>query len=130
MTQPIAIIGLGYVGLPLAVGFGKSRPVMGFDINADRIAALRNGQDATREVTAEELRTSTQLTYTSDIEDIKAATIFIVTVPTPVDAHKRPDLTYILSAPETVGRAPKKGDIVVYESTAYPDAAEEDSGHL
>jgi UDP-N-acetyl-D-galactosamine dehydrogenase len=126
MTRPIAIIGLGYVGLPLAVEFGKHRPVIGFDINADRIAALQNGQDATREVTGDELQTSRHLALTSNVEDLKQATIFIVTVPTPIDAHKRPDLTPLLRASETVGSALKKGDIVIYESTVYPGATEEE----
>lgn len=125
-TQPIAIIGLGYVGLPLAVEFGKHRPVIGFDINFDRIAALQDGQDTTREVTAEELQSSKHLTLTSDPDDLKRATIFIVTVPTPIDAYKRPDLTPLLRASETVGRVLKRGDIVIYESTVYPGATEED----
>jgi UDP-N-acetyl-D-galactosamine dehydrogenase len=126
MTRPIAIIGLGYVGLPLAVEFGKHRPVIGFDIKPDRIAALQDGQDSTREVTAEELRTSTHLTLTADTKDLARATTFIVTVPTPIDAHKRPDLTPLIRASETVGRALKRGDIVIYESTVYPGATEED----
>tara|TARA_R110002049_G_scaffold241333_3_gene415189 strand:- start:5654 stop:6919 length:1266 start_codon:yes stop_codon:yes gene_type:complete len=126
MTQPIAIIGLGYVGLPLAVEFGKHRPVIGFDINADRIAALQGGQDSTREVTADEMQASQYLTLSSNPDDLKAATIYIVTVPTPIDAHKRPDLTPLLRASETVGRVLKKGDIVIYESTVYPGATEED----
>jgi UDP-N-acetyl-D-galactosamine dehydrogenase len=126
MTQPIAIIGLGYVGLPLAVEFGKHRAVIGFDIKPDRIAALKDGKDATREVTADELKLSPHLTLTSDPDDLKHATIFIVTVPTPIDAHKRPDLTPLLHASETVGRALKHGDIVIYESTVYPGATEED----
>jgi len=126
MTHPIAIIGLGYVGLPLAVEFGKHRPVIGFDINAARIAALQGGRDATREVTAEEMRASDHLTLSSNPDDLKAATIFIVTVPTPIDAHKRPDLTPLLRASETVGKVLKKGDIVIYESTVYPGATEED----
>lgn len=126
MTHPIAIIGLGYVGLPLAVEFGKHRPVIGFDIKPDRIAALQNGQDSTLEVTADELRASAHLTLTSDPADLQRATIFIVTVPTPIDRHKRPDLTPLLRASETVGRALKRGDIVIYESTVYPGATEED----
>jgi len=125
-TPYIAIIGLGYVGLPLAVEFGKHRPVIGFDINAGRIAALQDGHDATLEITADELHASTHLTLTSDPDDLKQATIFIVTVPTPIDAHKRPDLTPLLRASETVGRVLKHGDIVIYESTVYPGATEED----
>lgn len=126
MTRAIAIIGLGYVGLPLAVEFGRHRPVIGFDIKSDRIAALQNGQDATREVTAKELQSSKHLTLTSNQDDLKQATIFIVTAPTPIDAYKRPDLTPLLKASETVGRVLKKGDIVIYESTVYPGATEED----
>jgi UDP-N-acetyl-D-galactosamine dehydrogenase len=122
----IAVIGLGYVGLPLAVEFGKSQPVIGFDINDARIAALKAGNDATREVTSEELVSAEHLTFTSDPADLTAASIFIVTVPTPIDAHKNPDLTPLLKASETVGRALKTGDIVIYESTVYPGATEED----
>lgn len=126
MTHPIAIIGLGYVGLPLAVEFGKHRPVIGFDIKPDRIAALQNGQDSTLEVTAAELQASAHLQLTSNPDDLQRAIIFIVTVPTPIDSHKRPDLTPLLRASETVGRALKRGDIVIYESTVYPGATEED----
>lgn len=127
MTEPkIAIVGLGYVGLPLAAEFGKLRPVIGFDINSNRIAALRNGQDATRELTAEDLTAARHLTLTSNPDDLAQATIYIVTVPTPIDSHKRPDLTPLLRASETVGRVLKKGDIVIYESTVYPGATEED----
>jgi UDP-N-acetyl-D-galactosamine dehydrogenase len=124
--QTLAVIGLGYVGLPLAVEFGKHRPVIGFDIKPDRIVELRAGRDHTREVPPEELAEARQLTLTADPADLRAATIFIVTVPTPIDAHKRPDLTPLLKASETVGRALKKGDIVIYESTVYPGATEED----
>jgi len=123
---PLAVIGLGYVGLPLAVEFGKHRPVMGFDIKPDRIAELRAGRDHTREVPPEELVEARHLTLTADPAELRAATIFIVTVPTPIDAHKRPDLTPLIKASETVGRALKKGDIVIYESTVYPGATEED----
>jgi len=123
---PIAIIGLGYVGLPLAVEFGKHRPVVGFDIKPERIAELRAGHDRTREVSAIELSDSSHLTLTSDPTDLRTATIFIVTVPTPIDAHKRPDLTPLFKASETVGRVLKPGDIVIYESTVYPGATEED----
>jgi len=114
---PLAIIGLGYVGLPLAVEFGKQRPTIGFDINADRIAELQAGRDRTREVAPAELAQATQLTYTTDLEAIRDARIYIVTVPTPIDAHKRPDLTPLLKASETVGKVLKTGDIVIYEST-------------
>lgn len=123
---PLAVIGLGYVGLPLAVEFGKHRPVIGFDIKPDRIAELRASRDHTREVPPEELAAARHLTLTADPVDLSAATTFIVTVPTPIDAHKRPDLTPLLKASETVGRALKKGDIVIYESTVYPGATEED----
>jgi len=126
MQAPIAIIGLGYVGLPLAVEFGKHRPVVGFDINAARIDALRAGRDSTLEVTGEELAQARHLTLTADSADLAAATIYIVTVPTPIDAHKRPDLTPLIKASESVGRALKRGDIVIYESTVYPGATEED----
>lgn len=124
--RTIAVIGLGYVGLPLAVEFGKHRPVIGFDIKPDRIAELRAGRDQTREVSPEELAEARHLTLTTDAADLAAATVFIVTVPTPIDAHKRPDLTPLLKASQTVGRALKKGDIVIYESTVYPGATEED----
>ena len=126
MTDTIAIIGLGYVGLPLAVEFGKHRPVIGFDINTARIADLCAGRDHTREVDAEELAEAGQLTFASDPEVLRAATVFIVTVPTPIDGHKRPDLTPLLRASETVGRVLKPGDLVIYESTVYPGATEED----
>jgi len=124
--QTLAVIGLGYVGLPLAVEFGKHRPVIGFDIKPDRIVELRAGRDHTCEVPPEELAEARQLTLTADPADLRAATVFIVTVPTPIDAHKRPDLTPLLKASEAVGRALKKGDIVIYESTVYPGATEED----
>lgn len=122
----LAVIGLGYVGLPLAVEFGKRRSVTGFDINNARIAALKNGQDSTLEVSEDELREAEGLQYTTDVQDLKACNVFIVTVPTPIDEHKQPDLTPLIKASETVGKALKKGDIVVYESTVYPGATEED----
>ena len=124
--KTIAIIGLGYVGLPLAVEFGKQRPVIGFDINAARIAELVVGQDRTLEVDPADLAEARHLRFSSTADDLRAARIFIVTVPTPIDAHKRPDLTPLIKASETVGRALKKGDIVIYESTVYPGATEED----
>ncbi len=124
--KAIAIIGLGYVGLPLAVEFGKRQNVIGFDINAERISALRDGQDQTREVEAAELAEARHLVFTSEPEELRTAGIFIVTVPTPIDAHKRPDLTPLIKASETVGKVLKKGDIVIYESTVYPGATEED----
>jgi UDP-N-acetyl-D-galactosamine dehydrogenase len=121
----IAIIGLGYVGLPLAVEFGKKRPVLGFDINAARIAELQSGQDHTLEVSPEELKTASHLTFGSNPEDLKACQVFIVTVPTPVDKANRPDLTPLIKASETVGRVMAANGIVIYESTVYPGATEE-----
>ncbi|MBJ9741448.1 Vi polysaccharide biosynthesis UDP-N-acetylglucosamine C-6 dehydrogenase TviB [Acinetobacter oleivorans] len=121
----IAIIGLGYVGLPLAVEFGKKGPVTGFDINQKRIDELKNGQDHTLEVTSEELQQSQHLSFSANLDDLKQSNFFIVTVPTPVDQVNRPDLTPLKKASETVGQALKKGDIVVYESTVYPGATEE-----
>ncbi|MCU4504090.1 Vi polysaccharide biosynthesis UDP-N-acetylglucosamine C-6 dehydrogenase TviB [Acinetobacter sp. WU_MDCI_Abxe161] len=121
----IAIIGLGYVGLPLAVEFGKKGPVIGFDINQNRINELNNGQDHTLEVSPEELQKAKQLSFSANLDDLKQSNFFIVTVPTPVDHVNRPDLTPLRKASETVGQALKKGDIVVYESTVYPGATEE-----
>ncbi|AQV14817.1 MULTISPECIES: Vi polysaccharide biosynthesis UDP-N-acetylglucosamine C-6 dehydrogenase TviB [Acinetobacter calcoaceticus/baumannii complex] len=121
----IAIIGLGYVGLPLAVEFGKKGPVIGFDINQKRIDELKSGQDHTLEVTSEELHQSQHLSFSANLDDLKQSNFFIVTVPTPVDQVNRPDLTPLKKASETVGQALKKGDIVVYESTVYPGATEE-----
>ena len=125
-VKTIAVIGLGYVGLPLAVEFSKSRPMIGFDINKSRIDALRVEHDATREVSKDELAAANQLVFTNDPADLAAATIYIVTVPTPIDAHKRPDLTPLLKASEIIGGVLKCGDIVIFESTVYPGATEED----
>jgi UDP-N-acetyl-D-galactosamine dehydrogenase len=122
----VAIIGLGYVGLPLAVEFGKKRSVIGFDINQKRITELKSGKDETLETSEEELREATMLTFTTDSADLCTANCYIVTVPTPIDAHKRPDLTPLIKASETVGKILKPGDIVIYESTVYPGATEED----
>jgi len=122
----LAVIGLGYVGLPLAVEFGKKRSVIGFDINQSRIDALREGHDSTLEVEDDELRAATHLSFTADAADLEAANVYIVTVPTPIDEHKRPDLTPLCKASETIGRTLKKGDIVIYESTVYPGATEEE----
>jgi UDP-N-acetyl-D-glucosamine/UDP-N-acetyl-D-galactosamine dehydrogenase len=122
----LAVIGLGYVGLPLAVEFGKIRSVIGFDINAGRIAALEQGQDSTREVSLEELRSAKNLRFTTTLAELKECNVFIVTVPTPIDDHKQPDLTPLIKASETVGKVLKQGDIVIYESTVYPGATEED----
>jgi UDP-N-acetyl-D-galactosamine dehydrogenase len=122
----LAIIGLGYVGLPLAVEFGRKRAVVGFDINQKRINELKSGHDFTLETTAEELAAEKMLAYTTNIDDLRTCNCFIVTVPTPIDEYKRPDLTPLIKASETVGKVLKKGDIVIYESTVYPGATEED----
>lgn len=121
----IAVIGLGYVGLPLAVEFGKQHSVVGFDINASRIAALMAGTDHTLEVSNEELAVAIHLRYSSDIQTLKDCNFFIVTVPTPIDNSKQPDLTPLITASKAVGSLLKKDDIVVYESTVYPGATEE-----
>jgi len=122
----LAIIGLGYVGLPLAVEFGKHRPTVGFDVNKARVAELVGGEDRTLEVGAEELAAAVDLRFTSDTVDLAECNCFIVCVPTPIDKHKRPDLTPLLRASETVGKALKPGALVIYESTVYPGATEED----
>jgi UDP-N-acetyl-D-galactosamine dehydrogenase len=122
----IGIIGLGYVGLPLAVEFGKKFRTMGFDINQKRVAELRDGKDFTLECSTEELKEASQLEYSANLEDIKQCNIYIVTVPTPIDDHKRPDLTPLIKASESLGNVIKKGDIVIYESTVYPGATEEE----
>ncbi|WP_028874152.1 Vi polysaccharide biosynthesis UDP-N-acetylglucosamine C-6 dehydrogenase TviB [Tepidiphilus margaritifer] len=125
-ADSIALIGLGYVGLPLAVEFGKRRPVIGYDLKRSRIEELRRGLDRTREVSAEELAAARHLRFTDDPAELARCTVFIVTVPTPIDRHKRPDLTALLAASETVGKALKPGDLVIYESTVYPGCTEED----
>lgn len=122
----LAIIGLGYVGLPLAVEFGKKLPVVGFDINLQRIQALEAGHDSTLEVSDEELAMAAQLSYSADLGSLAECNIFIVTVPTPIDEHKRPDLTPLIKASETIGKVLKRGGIVIYESTVYPGATEDD----
>ncbi|EIL91354.1 capsular polysaccharide biosynthesis protein/UDP-glucose dehydrogenase/GDP mannose family protein [Rhodanobacter fulvus Jip2] len=121
----IAIVGLGYVGLPLAVEFGKHYRTMGFDINAARVEALRAGRDATLEVDAEELAAATHLRFSSQLDDLRDCNVYIVTVPTPIDSAKRPDLTPLIKASETLGKVLKRGDVVVYESTVYPGCTEE-----
>ncbi|HET6587799.1 MAG TPA: Vi polysaccharide biosynthesis UDP-N-acetylglucosamine C-6 dehydrogenase TviB [Oleiagrimonas sp.] len=121
----IAVVGLGYVGLPLAIEFGKQFDVIGFDINEARVRELREGHDHTREASSEELAAATGLVFTSDPQELKACHVFIVTAPTPVDAHKRPDLTSLVMASRTIGEFLKPGDVVVYESTVYPGATEE-----
>ena len=123
--KKIAVIGLGYVGLPLAVAFGEKRGVVGFDIESKRIAELKDGTDFTREVSPEELAAASQLSFTDSLDDIADCTVFIVTVPTPIDKFKTPDLTPLIKASESVGKALKAGDIVIYESTVYPGATEE-----
>ena len=123
--KTLAVIGLGYVGLPLAVEFGKLRPVIGFDINPGRIAELRSGEDHTLECSRSELKAATRLQYTFDVDDLRQAQVFIVTVPTPVDQANRPDMTPLIRASETVGKVLKAGDVVIYESTVYPGATEE-----
>jgi UDP-N-acetyl-D-glucosamine/UDP-N-acetyl-D-galactosamine dehydrogenase len=122
----IAVIGLGYVGLPLAVEFGKKYPVLGFDINKKRVEELGNGYDRTQEVEPEELKTSPNLTFSTNLDDLKNYNVFIVTVPTPIDNYKKPDLTPLLSASRTIGKILKKNDLVIYESTVYPGCTEED----
>lgn len=121
----IAVIGLGYVGLPLAVEFGKKLPVLGFDIHTKRIEELKGGEDHTLEVSTEELAQATHLSYSAQLEDLKDCNFFIVTVPTPIDDYKQPDLTPLIKASTSIGKVLKKGDIVVYESTVYPGATEE-----
>ena len=121
----IAIIGLGYVGLPLAVEFGKKVPVMGFDIHQKRIDELQSGQDHTLEVSPKELKQATHLSYTTNLQQLADCNFFIVTVPTPIDEFKQPDLTPLVKASESIARVLKKGDVVVYESTVYPGATEE-----
>jgi UDP-N-acetyl-D-galactosamine dehydrogenase len=121
----IAIIGLGYVGLPLAVEFGKQRKVIGFDVNQQRIAELRSGQDHTLECSSAQLKEARYLQYSHRLGDLAECQVFIVTVPTPVDQANRPDMTPLVKASETVGKALKVGDVVIYESTVYPGATEE-----
>ena len=121
----IAIIGLGYVGLPLAVEFGKKLHVLGFDINKPRIDELNSGVDVTLEVSGEELKQASNLTYSSNVDDLKSCNVFIVTVPTPIDKHKNPDLTPLEKASLMLAGVMSKGDVVIYESTVYPGATEE-----
>lgn len=125
-SAKIAVIGLGYVGLPLAVEFGKHRSIVGFDINAKRIEALQAGRDSTLEVSDDELAEAVDLRFSSTLSDLEKCNTYIVTVPTPIDGHKRPDLTPLIKASETIGKALKRGDVVIYESTVYPGATEED----
>ena len=121
----IAVIGLGYVGLPLAIEFGKRVPTLGFDVNDLRIAELQNGEDSTLEVEAEDFVAARLVTFTGTPSDIADANVYIVTVPTPIDEHKRPDLGALRSASKTVGSVISPGDVVIYESTVFPGATEE-----
>ena len=125
IERKLAIIGLGYVGLPLAVEFGKKRPVMGFDINQERIHAVIAGMDTTLEISKDEFQEAQLLTFTNKLSDLAFCDIFIITVPTPIDNHKQPDLTPLIKASEAVGSILKVGDVVIYESTVYPGAIEE-----
>lgn len=122
----LAIVGLGYVGLPLAVEFGKKMPTVGFDINTARVAELKSGHDSTLEVEDDELASASQLQYTDSLDDIRQCNVYIVTVPTPIDKSKRPDLSPLIGASTALGKVLKKNDIVIYESTVYPGATEED----
>jgi UDP-N-acetyl-D-galactosamine dehydrogenase len=122
----IAVIGLGYVGLPLAVEFGKKYEVIGFDIKPERIDELQQGIDSTLEVSSDDLASSTHIRFSSKVVDIEKANIYIITVPTPIDKYKTPDLIPLIRASETIGKVLKKGDIVIYESTVYPGCTEED----
>ncbi len=124
--KTIGVIGLGYVGLPLAVEFGKLRTVVGFDINQKRIDQLKAGLDFTLETETHELKAAKHLKFSTNLDDLRTCNVFIVTVPTPIDKHKRPDLTPLIKASETVGKVLKSGDIVIYESTVYPGCTEED----
>ena len=126
MNPSIAIIGLGYVGFPLAVEFGKQYPTLGFDIDATRISELNRGYDRTQEVSDAQLKASSQLKFSSELTDLSACNTFIVTVPTPIDHFKKPDLGPLLKASEMIGHVLKKGDVVIYESTVYPGCTEED----
>ena len=121
----LAIVGLGYVGLPLAVAFGRRMPVVGFDINEGRIEELRAGHDRTLEVSSEELKEATQLRYTAELDELRACNVYVITVPTPIDAARRPDFDPLLKSSAAIGGVLKKGDIVIYESTVYPGVTEE-----
>ncbi len=125
IERKIAVIGLGYVGLPLAVAFGRKSPTVGFDINEKRVSELLEGWDRTLEVESHLLKEANHLTYTTTLDGVEDSDFYIITVPTPIDEHKRPDLTPLIKASETVGKVLKKNDIVVYESTVYPGCTEE-----
>ena len=122
----LGVIGLGYVGLPLAVEFGKHLPTVGYDINRERVSELRGGNDHTLEMSPDELKEATSLTYSDSLEALRSCNTYIVTVPTPVDKSNRPDMTPLIKASEAIGQVIKSGDVVIYESTVYPGATEED----
>ncbi len=124
-NSKVAVVGLGYVGLPLAVAFGRHLPTVGFDIDSRRVAQLREGRDVTREVSPDELQTAESLEYTDDVDEIADCTTYVVTVPTPLDEHNQPDFTPLESASRSVGPLLSDGDVVIYESTVYPGATEE-----
>ena len=124
LSARIGVIGLGYVGLPLALEFGKLYDTVGFDLNGGRIAELRGGLDRTLEADAEALKAATRLSYSDQLEDLRACNVFIVTVPTPIDNAKRPDLRPLVGASRTIGGVLKKSDVVIYESTVYHGATE------
>lgn len=121
----LAVVGLGYVGLPLAVAFGRKMPVIGYDIDNERVVELRRGEDRTREVAPEDLATAGRLKFTSLLEDIRESNVYIITVPTPIDSARRPDFDPLLRSSEAIGSLLKKGDVVIYESTVYPGVTEE-----
>src|ERR1017187_9030830 len=121
----VGIVGLGYVGLPLAVEFGKHFETVGFDVNPERIRELKAGRDSTREASPEELRSASRLQFTTGLQDLKPCGVMVVTVPTPIDQYKRPELTPLIRASESIGEVLKKGDVVIYESTVYPGCTEE-----
>jgi UDP-N-acetyl-D-galactosamine dehydrogenase len=126
MSNKIAIIGLGYVGIPLAVEFGKLYPTVGLDIDKSRIDELNSGFDRTLEMSKENLQSSTQLSYTTDIADTASCNIYIITVPTPINNKNQPDLTPLVKSSQSVGSVLKKGDVVIYESTVYPGVTEDE----
>lgn len=126
MSDKIAVIGLGYVGIPLAVEFGKKYSTIGFDINPERIAELKEGFDRTLEMTSEDLVSATQLSYTMAVEDLAERNVYIITVPTPINNKNLPDLTPLRKSSEAIGSVLSKGDIVIYESTVYPGVTEEE----
>ncbi len=119
------MVGLGYVGLPLAVEFGKTIPTIGYEINRDRVDELLEGKDSTLETSDKELKQATCLKYTAELNDIADANVYIVTVPTPIDAFKNPDLGYLQSSSKQIGSVLKEGNVVIFESTVYPGATEE-----